>query len=141
MAEVVMRHQVRECGLHTKITVSSAGTRASQPGHRPDARVQKVLSATGMSLAGIRARQVTAKELERSDYVLAMDTPNYNDLIELGSPEQHIKIRLLMSYAPELGVGEVPDPYFGNIGGFEEVLRLVDVAVSHLIREIANSLD
>ena len=45
-----------------------------------------------------------------------------------------------MSYAPELGVEEVPDPYYGAVGGFEEVLRLTDVAVDKLIDDVVATI-
>lgn len=139
MAEGMMRQNLEQLGLRRMIRVDSAGTRASQPGHQPDARAQKTLSAVGVSVAGIKARQVTAKDMVLSDYILAMDCSNYNDLMAMCPPEHQFKIRLLLSYAPELAVPEVPDPYYGSVRGFEEVFRLIEPALNQLLQQIVNS--
>jgi len=128
-----MRHRLQELGLHTQFQADSAGTRASQRGHKPDARARKVAGAAGVSLAGIKARQVTARDMLRSDYIVAMDVSNYKDLIKMCPPEHQFKIRLLMSYAPKLALGDVTDAYYGNFAGFEEVFRLIDAAVPGLL--------
>ena len=39
-----------------------------------------------------------------------------------------------MSYAPDFGVEDVPDPYY--TGRFDEVYELVDVATDRLLAEI-----
>jgi len=134
-----MRQSVEQLGFKRLIRVDSAGTVASQPGHKPDARAQKILSAAGVSLAGVKARQVTVKDLVLSDYILAMDSSNYSDLMAMCPPEHQFKIKLLLSYAPELSVPEVPDPYYGSVRGFEEVFRLLEPALNRLLHQIINS--
>ena len=44
-----------------------------------------------------------------------------------------VKLRLFLSYAPEIGRTEVPDPYFGSVAGFEVVLDLCEAAAHGLI--------
>ena len=139
MVEGLIRHRVLEAGLKKRILVDSAGTRASQPRHKPDARTQKLMAVRGVSLRGIKARQVKVKDMVRNDFILAMDNANFNDLLQLCPPEHQFKIKLLMNYAPELGVEEVPDPYYGTMGGFEEVLRLAEVAVDNLLKELVET--
>lgn len=138
MAEGMLKHRLQELNLQRQIQVDSAGTRASQPGHKPDLRAQKVMAEAGVSLARLKARQVTLKDMVRSDYIVVMDRSNYNDLVKICPPEHQLKIKLLMSFAPGLGVEEVPDPYYGNYKGFEEVFRLIDAAVSGLLRYMDN---
>lgn len=45
-----------------------------------------------------------------------------------------------MRYAPHLGRSDVPDPYYGGVSHFEQVLDLVEAAcdglVSHLQRHL-----
>jgi protein-tyrosine phosphatase len=40
---------------------------------------------------------------------------------------------LFLDFAPQLGVREVPDPYYGGRDGFERVLDLVEAASAGLI--------
>ena len=134
-----MRFRLKELGLQGKIRVDSAGITASPPGHKPDARAQRVMAAAGVSLARIKARQITLRDMLRSDYIVAMDTANYDSLIDMCPPEHRNKVSLLMSYAPELGVEEVPDPYYGSYSGFEKVFRLIDPAVSQLLVHVVRA--
>jgi protein-tyrosine phosphatase len=129
MAEGMLGYRLQESNLQRKIQVDSAGTRASQPGHKPDVRAQKVMAEAGVNLGRIKARKVTLKDMVRSDYIVAMDSSNYNDLVKICPPEHRSKIKLLMSFAPSLGLEEVPDPYYGSYKGFEEIFRLIDTAV------------
>ena len=41
-----------------------------------------------------------------------------------------------MDFAPETGLAEVPDPYFGNYAGFERVLELLEAGVAGLLRHV-----
>ena len=44
-----------------------------------------------------------------------------------------------MEFAPESGVIEVPDPYFGNIAGFERVFDMLEVAMKGLIEHLRDN--
>jgi protein-tyrosine phosphatase len=132
----MLRHRLREMGLQRKFESQSAGTRASQPGHNPDPRAQRIAQEAGISLGGIRASQVSVKDLQRSDYVLAMDQSVVSDLLTICPPQEQGRISLLMSFAAGSGHDEVPDPYYGNYRGFEEVFRLIEEAVTGLLVRI-----
>jgi len=43
-------------------------------------------------------------------------------------------------YAPQSDVEDVPDPYYGGPGGFEEVLDMIEDAVTGLLQEIRKDL-
>lgn len=133
-----MRHRLQEMGLQGKIVAGSAGVRASQPRQKPDMRAQRVAAAAGVSLAGIKARQITTKDLIHTEIVVAMDRSNLCLLGKLSPVVYRHKLHLLLSFAPELGVDEVPDPYYGNYGGFEEVFRLIDTGVSGLLSHLVS---
>ena len=53
-----------------------------------------------------------------------------------GLDHRHIKLRLLLEYAPGLEISEVPDPYYGGTTGFERVLDLIEQAAAGLLAEI-----
>ena len=54
------------------------------------------------------------------------------DRLSLGTLEQDLAADLV----PDLGVREVPDPYFGNSEGFEKVLELTERASEALLARI-----
>ena len=43
---------------------------------------------------------------------------------------------MFLDFAPETGVKEVPDPYYGGDGGFDEVLDLIEAASKGLLEDI-----
>jgi protein-tyrosine phosphatase len=69
-----------------------------------------------------------------------MDRANLRDLKTLaGGEEERSKVRLLREFDPTTDGGEdldVPDPYYGGEGGFEEVLDLVEAACEGLLEQI-----
>ena len=115
--------------------LDSAGTHV-QGAKRMDARAQAVLLKHQYTPGKTRSRQVAAQDFERFDLILAMDEANLAALKRLcPAPLQH-KLRLLLSFAPELGVTEVPDPYFGDLAGFERVLTLVEAGIRGLLAQV-----
>ena len=134
-----MRFRVSELGLQKTIHVDSAGTQVSQPRQKPDARAVKVMNSAGIPLTGIKARKVTVKDMVRNDYIVAMDSANYERLNDLYSPEYGHKITLLPGIFPGSSFVEVPDPYFGNLDGFASVYDLLDGAIERLLSQIAVS--
>jgi protein-tyrosine phosphatase len=133
LAEGLLRHHLRLAGKAREVEVSSAGTRTSQPGARPDQRAQKLAAAAGINLGRIRAQIVTQKELALSDRIIAMDSANRRDLIKICPPEHQHKISLLLSHVPDQALDDVPDPYYGSYKGFEEVFQLLEGAVLCLV--------
>lgn len=64
-----------------------------------------------------------------------MDESNYRNVLKLNpSPAHQQKVKLMMSFAPELGFTEVPDPYYGGEKDFQLVLDLLDVACRNFIK-------
>jgi protein-tyrosine phosphatase len=90
----------------------------------------------GVDLTPQKARRVTPADFVEFDYVLAMDLGNYEDLSALCEPEFLPKLRLFLEYAPDLGLDEVPDPYYGGVTGFERVLDLIEAAAQGLLADI-----
>jgi protein-tyrosine phosphatase len=138
MAEGLLRHHLQRSGLGSQVKVSSAGTRTSQPGSRPDQRAQRVAASEGINISRIRARRVTVRDLVRSDYILAMDSSNIRDLEEICPRAHRHKISLLLSFESGHKLDEVPDPYYGSIEGFDKVFQLIDAAVIELTSHIAD---
>jgi protein-tyrosine phosphatase len=138
-AEGVMRSLVEQAGLQGTIELDSAGTGAWHVGSPPDERAVAAAGARGIALGG-SARQVRRDDLEDFDLVIAMDRENLRELRRLApGEEERAKIRLLREFDPastDIEEPEVPDPYYGAPGGFDEVLDLVDAACGGLLAQI-----
>ncbi|MEU8250479.1 low molecular weight protein-tyrosine-phosphatase [Nonomuraea sp. NPDC048916] len=140
MAEVVLRHTLTEFGLANRVMVDSAGTGGWHAGDPMDARALRILTDHGYDGSAHRARQFTDDWFDRYDLVLAMDRDNLAVLKRMAPPE--VEVRLFLSFDPNAPEGaEVPDPYYGETEGFEEVLELVRVASEGIAKHIADEID
>lgn len=136
-AEGVFRHIVRSNCPDADIEVGSAGTHGYHVGEAPDVRTQRAAASRGYDLSGIRARKVSASDLEHSDLVLVMDRNNLDSLQAFSPPACSEKIKLFMEYARNFDDDEVPDPYYGLGHGFDLVLDMVEDASRGLLDELA----
>jgi len=125
-AHGIMEHLVRVSGLSDAIAVESAGTADYHIGDLPDPRTRAAARARGVELRS-RARQLTADQLARYDYVLAMDESNLRDLRALAPAAARAKLYLFRSFDPDAPPGAaVPDPYYGGPSGFERVFDICE---------------
>jgi protein-tyrosine phosphatase len=142
-AEGVMRTLVNEAGMESRIQLESAGTGAWHVGSPPDRRAREAASARGVELEG-HARQVRAEDFEDFDLLLAMDGENARELRrQARGDEERAKVRLLREFDPaSAGAADldVPDPYYGAAGGFDEVFELVHAACAGLLEQIRTGL-
>jgi protein-tyrosine phosphatase len=139
-AHGVFRRMVEEEGLADRIEIDSAGTHAYHVGKPPDERAQATAIKRGFDLSDLRARQAAAVDFETFDYVLAMDRDNFTILNELCPPKRQERLSLFLDYAPDLGIREVPDPYWGGEQGFEQVFDMVETASRGLLEAIKTRL-
>ena len=139
-AEGVFSKLVEERGLEDRVRVDSAGTHAYHVGEPPDARSARAATERGIDLSHQRARRVTVQDFHQFDYVLAMDSDNFNHLAAM-CPEGHeFKLRLFLSFAPHLEIRDVPLPYYGGATGFERVLDMVEEAARGLLEDVEANL-
>jgi protein-tyrosine phosphatase len=137
LAEGVFRQVVGEAGLADRFEIDSAGTSSYHTGSPPDSRTTAVARRRGLALDHA-ARQITAEDLDRYDYIVVMDESNHERVRRLAeSVKPEMEILLLRDFDPEAdGSREVPDPYFGGESGFEEVHDMVERACRGLLEHL-----
>jgi protein-tyrosine phosphatase len=140
-AEAVTRHLVKEAGAGDRIAVDSAGTGDWHVGGPRDRRSRAVGAARGIPLEG-EARQFTRADFDRYQLVLAMDRSNRDELLRLARDDRdRAKVRLLRSFDPSAPPdAEVPDPYYGGPGGFEEVFDICERACRGLLAHLEQAV-
>jgi protein-tyrosine phosphatase len=104
----------------------SAGTASYHIGNAPDPRTQRAARLRGYDLSGLRARQLSRADFEHFDLLLAMDEENLEQMHAVAPAKARSRARLFLSYAPQLNLRAVPDPYYGGPEGFETVLDLAE---------------
>jgi protein-tyrosine phosphatase len=135
-AEGVFRNVVARAGFAGVIEIDSAGTHAYHVNAPPDARAQAAARRRGIDLSPLRGRQAVRADIERFDYILAMDEENRDNLLAICPSGLEHKIRLFLEYAPDRPEREVPDPYFGGDSGFDRVLDMIEDASHGLLAHL-----
>ncbi len=132
-AEAVFRRKAIEAGLD--VYIDSAGTGAWHQGELPDARAREAGQKRGYSFAGQTARAVFDTDFRDFDFILAMDRRNLQELKQRVTENFTGKLDLFLEYGQSKNQ-EVPDPYYGGLDGFENVLDLIEDASDGLIRTL-----
>jgi protein-tyrosine phosphatase len=139
-AEGVLRTRAAARGLDARIEAASAGTHGYHLGEPPDPRAVAAALKRGVDLRGQRARRVRREDFSRHDFLLAMDRSHRDALRKLAPAGAEAKLGLFMDYAPEFGLKDVPDPYYGDAQDFERVLDMIESGSARLLDEIARGL-
>lgn len=134
MAEGFLRARAREAGIALRL--DSAGTHDYHPGSPPDPRARAVAARRGAPIDDLRARCVEATDFTRFDHVLVADHGNLAALQRrFGAAAQ--KAELLLAFAGVAPEREVPDPYYGELDGFEQVADLLERATAGILQRLA----
>jgi len=135
-AQGVFEALVRAEGLDHAIAADSAGTHAYHIGKPPDDRSAAAAARRGIDISHQRARQAGPDDFHAFDLILAMDRDNHGILARQAPEALDWRLRLFLEFAPELGIRDVPDPYYGGADGFERVLDLAEAASRGVLDEI-----
>jgi protein-tyrosine phosphatase len=137
LAESVFRGLVSGGGIAEHFDIDSAGTSDYHTGDAPDPRTVSEAERRGLVLDHA-ARQIRVEDLERFDYVIAMDASNLGRIERLAkSLPRHAELHLLRAFDEEANDDlEVPDPYFGGPDGFADVHDMIERACRGLLEHI-----
>lgn len=119
MCESVLTHLVRERGLADLFCINSAATSREEIGNPPHYGTVRKLREEGIALVPHRAVQMTAKDYEKYDYLIGMDSANIRNMLRIADGDPQGKIVKLLSFA---GSGhDVADPWY--TGDFDATFR------------------
>ncbi len=142
LAEGIFLSLAESRGLADRFRVDSAGTGAWHAGEPPDTRSIGVAAAHGVRLVGV-ARQVTRRDFNDFDLIVAMDRSNRRSLERLrgyGAGAGKADVVMMRAYDPRGGGPDVPDPYYGGSHGFERVFGILERACEGLLDELSAGL-
>ena len=133
LAEAIMRQLLAEDPVaSSRIEVDSAGIGGWHQGELADPRMRAHAARRGIEMTH-RARQVTDRDFDTFDLIIAMDDGNYEALRELAPTlEQQAKVVRMADYLEQMPWDHIPDPYYGGASGFELVLDLLTEACTRL---------
>ena len=132
MAEFVMKDLVTKAGVEAQFEIASAATSTEEIGNPVYPPARRKLAEHGISCVGKTARQLTHKDYEHYDLLIAMDRNNLRNLKRMLGEDTVNKIHLLMDYTDH--PGEVADPWY--TGDFEETWRDISEGCSGLLEQL-----
>ncbi|WUS93292.1 low molecular weight phosphotyrosine protein phosphatase [Kribbella sp. NBC_00709] len=121
MGEVVLRAKLAEAGIDG-VEVTSSGTGGWHVGDPMDPRAAAALRRRGYDGSAHRAREFESA----ADLVLAMDSGHLTELRRRGTVAQLF------------AADDVPDPYYGEDDGFDEVLAQIEKAADHWVGRLSH---
>lgn len=139
--EGVLRDLVERRGLADRVRVASAGTHDYHLGEAPDPRAVRHASKRGYDLSALRASQVTERDFHEHDYILAMDRSHLRILRSIAPPDAKARVALFLDASARWKGRDVPDPYYGGVEGFEQVLDMVEEAAGRWLDRIEGELE
>lgn len=134
-AQVVLESLLDKAGLDGAVEVASCGTGTWHLGEAMDDRAAATLTAAGYDASAHRARKFDDGWLDDHDLVLAMDRQN---LADIGG--RTARVALFRDFDPVDTGADVPDPYYGGLGGYEEVLRMVERTGTAIVAALQQEL-
>ncbi|NVN18470.1 low molecular weight phosphotyrosine protein phosphatase [Muricauda sp. HICW] len=132
LAEGILKSKVDS----DSVFVDSAGTAGYHVGNPPDKRSIAVAQKYGLDINNQKCRKFSKADFSGFDYIYVMDRSNFSDVAALASNQEEAnKVKLLLSEV-ELGIKEVPDPYYGGEDGFENVYQMIDRACEEIAKKL-----
>jgi protein-tyrosine phosphatase len=133
------------------IDVSSSGTSGWHIGEGPHPTSKFVWEKAGYQHHHV-ASQFNANDYFVNDYILVMDSSNYENVLDLAtSADDRAKVFYLRSFDPALRhidplsgdyfKLEVPDPYNQSEDAYRDVLAMIESAVDGFINHLVQDRD
>ena len=129
----VFRTLARKAGMEHEFVIESAGTFDGHAGQPASMLAIETAKLRGYDITHHRAQLLTIDLLKKFDLPLAMDRTHLAALRWMMPRERQDIPTLLMRFAPQLGVDEVPDPYGGPLDGYTRAIDLIEQACRGLL--------
>ena len=138
-AEAIFISLIEKKGLTDGFIVDSAGTGNWHVGKKADSRMRIAAERRNINILS-RARQITSKDFDEFNYILAMDNSNFRNIQDLKNrtlSTDFASIKKIQDFRSVFNEQEVPDPYFGGDEGFEYVLDMLEDSVNGFLESIS----
>lgn len=132
MAEFVMKDLLNKKGIAGQFEIASAATSTEEIGNPIYPPAKRKLKEHGISCEGKTARQMTKKDYEYYDYIIAMDRLNLRNMTRFVGSDPDNKISLLMDFTNH--PGDVADPWY--TGDFDATLNDVNEGCIGILKKL-----
>src|SRR6185295_6866164 len=129
----VFRTLARRAGMEHEFLIESAGTFDGHVGQPASLAAIETARRRGYDITDHRAQLLTNELLNRFDLPVAMDRSHLAALRWMVARERGDLPTLLMKFAPQFRIDEVPDPYGGPPVGYEQAFDLIEAGCRGLL--------
>ena len=132
MAEFVMKDIVNKAGMSDKFHIASCATSTEEIGNPVHYGTKRKLAEVGISCEGKRAVQLTKKDYDDYDMLIAMDEINIRNIMRIIKSDPKNKVSLLLAHSDENR--SIADPWYtGNFDRtYEDVVEGCEALLSYL---------
>ena len=133
MAEMVLKHMVRERGIADQFYIDSAATSREEIGNGVHYGTRRKLVQVGIPCGDHRAVQMTKKDYATYDYLIGMDSANIRNMQRIAGGDPDGKICKLLDFSDRKGM-DIADPWYtGNFDvTYEDVCEGCEGLLKHL---------
>lgn len=136
MAEMVLKHLVRQQNSSDLFYIDSAATSREEIGNGVHYGTRRKLAEVGIPCEDHRARQVTKADYENFDYLIVMDSNNVRNLNRIIGSDPDGKVYKLLDFTERKGAS-IADPWY--TGNFDETYRDVLEGCEGFLRYLAKN--
>lgn len=136
MAEMVLKHLVRERNIADCFYIDSAATSREEIGNGVHYGTRRKLAEVGIPCEDHRARQVTKKDYEKFDYLIVMDSNNVRNLNRIIGSDPDGKVYKLLDFTERTGAS-IADPWY--TGNFDETYRDVLEGCEGFLKKVSEN--
>lgn len=132
LAEGILSEKLKKHKIPAE--VDSCGFESFHAGDPPDPRAQEVAGKRGIDLSSHRARLFKILDFDTFDYIYAMDSSHYKNIMRLARNESdRSKVDFVLNVVHPGQNLDVQDPWYHNLKAFEEVFIQLDEACNRIV--------
>ena len=131
-----MKDLVEKAGAGDRFHIASAATSREEIGNPVYPPARRKLAEHGIGCEGHAARQITARDYQDFDLLIAMDSANLRNMRRFYGGDPAGKIHMLLDYAGRPGE-EVADPWY--TGDFQATWQDVSAGCAGLLKQLTEN--
>ena len=138
LAEGILQQKANAAGLQWKI--DSAGTNGYHVGEAPHHLSQKVARKNGVDISSQLARKFSADDFEKFDKIYVMAADVLHDVKQIsGHAFKPEKISFFLDAMYPGENRDVPDPWYGDDDGYDEVYEMINATCTKMIEQFLHT--
>ena len=118
MAEFVLKDMVKKQGMESDFHITSSATSTEEIGNPVHRGTRNILAKYNISVDGKYAVQMKKADYDEYDYIIAMDSYNFRNIMRIVGYDPDGKVYKLLDFADG---GDIADPWY--TGDFDTTYR------------------